>query len=204
MLIKEYLAENKNNINNLAGDVSDGDIGLLVDWLNEKDDDIRYSAFLLLQNISERDSRVYKYWDRLAEKIKSENSYQRSIGLMLIAQNIVWDDENRFESICHEYLKHCDDEKFITSRQCIQGLKNIIEHKEKYNNEVISTLTAIDLQKRKDTQRGLLLLDITEILERIYKKQADTKIAEYLEMNFQFGNDKAKKAIQRILAQRNA
>ena len=81
-------------------------IPLLVEWLSLKDDNIRYQAFLLLQSRSEFIDDVYQYWDTFRGKLKSDNSYQRSIGLMLIAGNVKWDSgENRMEDTIDEYLE---------------------------------------------------------------------------------------------------
>lgn len=70
---------------------------------------------------------VYTYWDIFREKLKSDNSYQRSIGLMLIADNARWDTQNRMEETIYDYLKCLSDEKPITVRQCIRSLVKIID-----------------------------------------------------------------------------
>ena len=57
------------------------DVSQLIQWLTLKDDTIRYQAFLLLQNRSLFFDDVYPHWDTLRNKLKSGNSYQRSLGL---------------------------------------------------------------------------------------------------------------------------
>ena len=99
---------------------------MLVELLNEKDDNLRYHAFLLLQNRSQINSDVYPFWDELVSKFTSTNSYHRSIGLMLIADNVRWDQEGKFEPLLETYLSFVDDEKPITVRQCIQSLVKIV------------------------------------------------------------------------------
>lgn len=71
------------------------DIPQLAEMLSLKEDNIRYRAFLLLQNRSMFFDDVYPFWDIFREKLGSDNSYQRSIGLMLIAENARWDAENK-------------------------------------------------------------------------------------------------------------
>ncbi|HHT66364.1 MAG TPA: hypothetical protein GX017_09795 [Clostridiales bacterium] len=83
MLTKELLLSHKDDLNCLLGKVQEDDIGLLVEWLREKDDIIRYAAFQLLKLISLNSSCVYKYWDTFAGMINDHNSYQRSLGLIL-------------------------------------------------------------------------------------------------------------------------
>lgn len=147
------------------------DVRALVELLSEKDDNLRYSAFLKLQALSQKDDSVYPYWDVFAEKLNSDNSYQRSIGLMLLAENVAWDKDGRFAEVCAAYLAHCDDEKFITARQCIQGLNKIIAATTGYRKEIVAALTGLELDKRKDTQKGLLRRDIAEVLGKIAQEE---------------------------------
>ncbi len=205
MLSKELLVEKKDNLTSLAENVDDHQIGLLVDWLKEKDNTIRYAAFLLLQLLSAKSNDVYRYWDIFVSMINNSNSYQRSLGLMLISDNIIWDKENRFALICDEYLEHCDDQKFITARQCIQGLNKILEYSLEYQEKIVMKLVNIELDKRKDTQRNLLLLDIINVLEKIKSNQNksgnkfDEIIKAYLQREYEAANSNAKKVIRGLL-----
>jgi hypothetical protein len=199
MLTKELLLRQKNDLNCLLEKVGEDDIDLLVAWLKEKDDTIRYAAFLLLQLLSINSCKVYKYWDTFAGMIDNDNSYQRSLGLMLIAENVRWDKEEKFGVICSKYLNHCDDEKFITARQCIQGLNRICDYTTKYKNEIVDMLLRVDLDKRKDTQKSLLLMDIIEVLGKIAGDQMDERVEAYLKTEYERGNDKVKKAINKVL-----
>ena len=199
MLTKELLLSQKDNLNCLLEKVGENDIDLLVEWLKEKDDTIRYAAFLLLQLLSINSCKVYKYWDTFAGMIDNDNSYQRSLGLMLIAENVRWDKEEKFGVICSKYLNHCDDEKFITARQCIQGLNRIFDYTTKYKNEIVDMLLRVDLDKRKDTQKSLLLMDVIEVLGKIAGDQMDERVEAYLKTEYERGNDKVKKAIKKYL-----
>ena len=199
MLTKELLLSQKDNLNCLLEKVGENDIDLLVEWLKEKDDTIRYAAFLLLQLLSINSCKVYKYWDTFAGMIDNDNSYQRSLGLMLIAENVRWDKEEKFGVICSKYLNHCDDEKFITARQCIQGLNRIFDYTTKYKNEIVDMLLRVDLDKRKDTQKSLLLMDVIEVLGKIAGDQMDERVEAYLKTEYERGNDKVKKAIIKVL-----
>lgn len=199
MLTKELLLGHKDDLNCLLGKVREDDIGLLVEWLREKDDTIRYAAFQLLKLLSSNSPMVYKYWDNFAGMINDQNSYQRSLGLMLISENVRWDKEDKFGAICNDYLKHCDDEKFITARQCIQGSSAICEHSAKYNHEIVDMLLKIDLNRRKDSQKSLLLMDIIEVLGKVAREQRDERVESYLRTEYERGNEKVKKAIKKFL-----
>ncbi len=199
MISKEHLLKNKNDLSNYSEHIGCEDIEVLVEWLNEKDDDIRYATFLLLQMLSQKDDRVYKHWHTFVGKLNHENSYQRSLGIMLIAENIIWDKGEQFAKICSTYLEHCDDEKFVTARQCIQGLNRIIRQTNQYREEIIDKLIGLDLEKRKDTQKGLLLLDTVEVLGKLYQEEKDEKIEAFLKAQLTQGNDKIKKVIMKLV-----
>jgi hypothetical protein len=199
MLTKELLVKRKEDLENLAVEVDEADLESLVERLKEKDDNIRYAAFLMLQLLSTKDNRVYQYWDTFGKMLGDVNSYQRSLGLMLIAENVRWDKEDRFGAICDEYLKHCDDEKFITARQCIQGLNKIVAYSLKYSQKIVDVLLIIDLRKRKESQQGLLLLDIIEVLGRMDSEKDAERVAVYLKAEYERGNAKVKMAIKKYL-----
>ena len=86
----------KDDVAKLSKDLSRDEIRFLVEMLNEKDEAIRYHAFLLLQSNSRSFPFVYKFWNNLEEKLENPNSYQRSAGVKLIAENVKWDKNNRF------------------------------------------------------------------------------------------------------------
>jgi len=130
MITIEILLKNKNQIGEVSKQLETEDIKFLVNLLDEKNEEIRYAAFLALQSRSEYSPDVYTYWDDFSQKLSSSNSYQRSIGIMLLAENVRWDNQNKFEGLAESYLYHCEDEKFITSRQTIQSINKWISYKE--------------------------------------------------------------------------
>ncbi|MGI6331287.1 MAG: hypothetical protein ACOX1Y_06010 [Zhaonellaceae bacterium] len=87
----------KSDLQETSKALNKNDIPQLVEWLSLKDDNVRYQAFLLLQSRSTFFNDVYPFLDTFREKLNSDNSYQRSIGLMLIVENVRWDVENRME-----------------------------------------------------------------------------------------------------------
>lgn len=140
------------------------DISQLVEWLSSKDDSIRYQAFLLLQHRSAFSNDVYPFWDVFRDKLASENSYQRSIGLMLIADNAKWDTENKTENTIDEYLQALNDEKPIPIRQCIQSLEKIAAAKPALHSIIASGLVSFDIMAVKETMQKSILTDILHVL----------------------------------------
>lgn len=123
--LESIMSAPNSDLQGMARELDKSDISQLVAWLALKDDVLRYKAFLLLQSRSVLFNDVYPFWDDFSEKLSSDNSYHRSIGLMLIAENVRWDAENRMEDTIDEYLALMKDEKPITIRPCIQSLGKI-------------------------------------------------------------------------------
>lgn len=180
MLTIDCLCENKHNTKALCANLTADDIGFLISLLNEKNDDIRYAAFLTLQKRSELYPDVYPYWDVFCDKLESSNSYQRSIGIMLIAENVKWDRQNRFSGIFNSYMSHCTDEKFITSRQTIQSILKWIASRPELAEQTAAELVSIDISAFKATQQKLILTDILNVLAEIKQLHASDLIDGYI------------------------
>jgi len=177
------------------------DIRQLVEWLNLKDDNVRYQALLLLQNRSLFFDDVFPYWDILRNKLKSDNSYQRSIGLMLISENVRWDTENKTEDTIDEYLSLLNDEKPITVRQCIQALGKIASTKPGLNDKIASGLITLDLMAVKETMRKSILLDILNVLLIIRQELKKDEIDAFIfnALSGEILDKKSKKQIEAAL-----
>ena len=165
----------KKEIPTLSKNLGTTDIHFLIQTLNEKDDNIRYNAFLLLRANSREFPFVYEYWSVLENKLESPNSYQRSIGVMLIAENVRWDRDCRFSKTISKYLSCCNDEKFITARQAIQGLEAILESTGKFDDEIKQDLANLRLSQYKENQQKLIRKDVSNILKIIENKNRKPK-----------------------------
>jgi hypothetical protein len=148
--------------------------------LNEKDDKIRYHALLLLQSRSEYMEDVFPYWDIFCTKLKSDNSYQRNIGLMLLADNVKWDQENKIDQIIDEYLMLLKDVKPITIRLCIQSLSRIVLAKPRLSGKIAAGLMALDLSVIRESMRKLILMDILTTLTIMRKIYSSGEMDNYI------------------------
>ncbi len=178
--IESIMSIDKGNLQEASNGLDENDIPQLVEWLSLKDDNIRYRAFLLLQNRSLFFDDVYPYWDTFRNKLTSDNSYQRSIGMMLIAENVIWDTENRTGDIIDDCLQLLNDEKPITIRQCIQSLGKIASSKPDLNDKIASRLISFNLMAVKETMRKSILLDILNVLCTIRKELKSDKIDSFI------------------------
>jgi hypothetical protein len=202
MITHNIVAEmTKNDIPANAAALSSEDIPYLIELLNEKDDNLRYHAFLLLQNRSQIKPDVYPYWDELVSKFNSANSYHRSIGLMLIADNVCWDQQDKFDPLLETYLSFVNDEKPVTVRQCIQSLVKIVPSKPHLSKKIADTLLSIDLSSRKETQQKILLMDILSVLAVIRRYLKDERVERYMvtAMTGEVLDKKAKAEIEKLL-----
>jgi hypothetical protein len=165
----------KKEIPTLSKNLGAADIRFLVRSLDEKDDNMRYNAFLLLQANSREFPFVYGYWNGLENKLESLNSYQRSMGAKLIAENVRWDKHGGFRRTISKYLSCCNDEKPITARQAIQALAVVLESTDKYDDEVKQGLSNLRLLQYNEGMQKLIRKDISNILKIIEDKNRKPK-----------------------------
>ena len=171
---------NKQDIPAHAAALSAEEIAWLVDLLSSKDDKLRYGAFLLLNERSATTADVMPFWDVFAEKLSSDNSYQRSLGVMLLATNARWDKGSKTASVLNAFLAILKDEKPITVRQCIQSLKQIVPFHPALATQISERLLSLDLLELRDTMRKLVLLDTIDVLLLIRETQPIGDIDSYL------------------------
>lgn len=194
-------AADKTTLQSMAERLSAEELDALVPVLSDTDDKRRYACFLVLQHKSRIADDLYRYWALFEEKLGSPNSYQRSLGLMLLAANTKWDIDEKFEALFDSYCALLDDGKPITVRQCIQSFAEIIPYKPALWDAIAARLMAVDIGSAKETMRKLLLTDILTILILIRKEKASDVIDAYLSDALTGGilDNKAKKAFQALL-----
>ncbi len=69
-----------------------------------------------------------------------KNVRNRTRRLTLIAYNAKWDKDNKIDEIIDEYLKHIEDVKPITARQCIKLLPMIAKNKPELKEDIVWAL----------------------------------------------------------------
>lgn len=180
MTVMDLMVVDKDQLPNAAIAMKASELPQLVDLLNEKIDKVRYQAFLALQYRSRVLPDVYPFWDTFRAKLGSDNSYQRSIGMMLIAENVRWDTQDKMSVTIDTYLNGLTDEKPITVRQCIQSLEIICNCKPQLDDLIVSRLVGIDLMQVKETMRKLILMDVLHVLLSIRQSHPSEEIDPYL------------------------
>jgi len=174
------LISQKNNLEEFAASLTAEYINFLVPLLTEKNDEIRYLAFLVLCERSNNHPDIYPYWDVFVSKLSSEDTYQRTIGATLIAANIRWDEKKKFARIFQTFMSLCNDEKFVTSRLTIQTIPVWAKYVPELLDKVVDELVHINVKRLKESQRKLILLDIINALIAIRELKSSEKITKYL------------------------
>lgn len=201
MTLKELMTIDKDKIPEAAKVLSSDVLPELVALLNEKDDKLRYPALLLLQSRSDCADDVYPFFDVFADKLNSDNSYQRSIGLMLMARNAKWDTLGKLDAAMDNYLNCVHDEKPITVRQCVQALLHVVPYKKNLHDKIALALMNIDIAALRPTMRKLVLWDILQVLLQIRQHHPVNIIDTYIFDALSGGilDDKSKKQIEKTL-----
>ena len=136
-----------------------------VRGLYSQDTKAAYACFLRLKAESDAGNAVYRFWDDFAGMMENENSYVRTRGLLLIAENAKWDTDHKLDGVLPRYLEHVCDEKPITARQCIQALKSIGSARRELVPELRRALEHADTGKYNANMRPLIERDIAGVMK---------------------------------------
>lgn len=143
------------------------DINEKIIMLTNSDNKQAYNVLKELLAINEENNQVYSYFDKFVEMMNdSSNSYIRTRGLRLIAFTSKWDKESKVNLIIEEYLKHIEDEKPITSRQCIKDTIIIAQNKPELIETILKALEKFD-RIYEDSMQSLIYKDRKKAIRQI-------------------------------------
>ena len=109
----------------------------------------------------------YGHFSEFVALLDHPKSLVRNRALHIIAANVQWDEEDRFNVILPNYLSHITDEKPITARQCIQALAEIGTAKPQYIPQILPCLQSADFSKYSDSMRPLIEKDIATTIKAL-------------------------------------
>lgn len=144
-----------------------GTINQLVANLTFPQNKVAYAAMKELEALSKQSDQVYPYFETFLSMLDDPNSYVRSRGIILLAQNARWDREGKLDWAIDAYLVHITDEKPITARRCIQSLKLILDAKPELGMKIRTALEQADFSGYPDSMSPLLEKDRLAILKQI-------------------------------------
>lgn len=143
------------------------DIQNLIELLHDKNNNKAYQALKELLKISEESDIVYPFFDYFIDMMNNqENSYIRTRGLRLIAYNAKWDVDNKVNLCIHKWLEHIEDEKPITSRQCIKDTVIIAKNKPELIDDILKALEEYH-KVYEDSMQNLIFKDRQKVLRQI-------------------------------------
>lgn len=136
----------------------------ITSMLTAKDDKLACAYADKIISESQESDEWYAFFNEFASLLSFPKSLVRNRALCILAANAQWDDAGRFDRILKEYLLHITDEKPITARQCIKGLRQVGAAKPQYIPEILEALHSADLSQYKDSMRPLIEKDIRQTI----------------------------------------
>lgn len=112
----------------------------------------------------------------MLDKLGSENSYQRSIGILLLCNLAKSDSEDRLRHSLDRLLAHTRDEKFITERQCVQNIWKTAATNRANREKVLKHLEEQFVDCAGEKHYNLLRLDIIQSMVALYKWEGDSEL----------------------------
>lgn len=116
---------------------------------------------------SRESDRWAPYLADFSSLLRHKNSLVRNRAISILAANARWADEERFDTLMDEFLRHVTDEKPITARQCIQALREIAEAQPRLIPRIRQALEHTDLTGYHDSMQPLILKDIMVVLGQL-------------------------------------
>jgi hypothetical protein len=154
-----------------------------IENLASTDDKIRLDALQSLLKVTEsKVDWIYDVWDLLLEKLDHENSYQRSIGIMLLCNLAKSDVEDRLGVSLDCLLAHTRDEKFITSRQCIQNIWKAAATNKLNRGKVLKHLEKRFDECTNEKHYNLIRQDIVQSILSLHSKEGDDGLINMTQM----------------------
>lgn len=155
-------------------------IEIFFNQLESKDDGERYNALQeLLKITEEKVSWLDDYLDILLGKLRSENSYQRSIGMMILCNCAKSETAKKeYKKIIPLLMPTINDEKFITQRQYIQNIWKIAVVDQAYKKKIVDQLKVEYSCCINKPHYNLLRQDIIQSLMNIFKTMNDESIKQ--------------------------
>ncbi len=142
-------------------------VAQLVEGLRNKDNTYAYECLKRLMDLSAVSGEAYPFFPVFTEMLRSEHSYVRTRGVLMIAEVARWDADNRVDEIIDEYLKHLQDPKPIAARQSIRCVRKVAEAKPDLRDDIAAALMRVNLFRYPGTMRTLIAGDITEALRDV-------------------------------------
>jgi hypothetical protein len=138
--------------------------------------EIKYKSGKALILVSEENPKlIYPNWDKIVKLLDSENTFMKSIGVMIIANLAVVDSKNRFDIIFEKYYKLIDDDSMITAANLVGHSGKIAKVKPKLQERITNKLLSIDRTHHSSECRNIIkgkaILSLDQYFEEARNKK---------------------------------
>jgi hypothetical protein len=145
--------------------------------LASTNDAVRLEAFMALMERTEAPVEwAGEAWDELVYKLEDANSYQRTIGALLLCNLTQSDSAGRMPGIVDTILAHTRDEKFITSRQVLQHCWKIARYNPALRDRVVDHLVERYRSCSGEKHYNLLRQDVIQALSSLQAVTGDENL----------------------------
>ena len=142
----------------------------LLEGLEVKEETYRYNCHKALMLISQkRPEMLYTAWDYLVGHLSSVNSYHKMSAILLLANIITVDKENRFDDIFDVFYGLLDDRSMVVTYYVASSSAKIIHAKPHLTEKIIARLLDIDSTHHLPGRKELIKTGIIETLDAIYE-----------------------------------
>ncbi len=149
----------------LAG-TDDDFLNMLRSGLTSKQDIFRYNCLKTLLALAEtQPARLLPFWAEYNAMLGMENSYHRSIGMMLLSALASAATEAQWVEVIDPYLALLDDESFVTARQTAQAAGRVAAARPELRERIVRHLLSIDQTHFPVERQALLKADVIQSMD---------------------------------------
>ncbi|MBN2213522.1 MAG: hypothetical protein JW723_04700 [Bacteroidales bacterium] len=141
----------------------------IMDGLSASNETYRYNCYKALLTMSEEAPlKLYSEWEFFHEMLKSDNAYHQMIGVTILANLTVVDNEEKFDEIFDEYFNLLDGRSLVTARYVAKGAGTVAQVKPVLQEAITKWL--LETEKTHHKNRELVVFDAIESLDAYFSE----------------------------------
>lgn len=162
---------------------------------------VRYNCYKALMQVSNvRPSLLLPWWDRLADMLRSPNSYHRMASVQLLANLAAADTEGRFETIFDQYYDLLDDESVIVATYVASCSGRIVSTRPELESRVTKRLLGIENTHHAAGRKALIVAGAIETFAEYMEWAGETEaIVHFVRRNEGSASPKTRKLARTFL-----
>jgi hypothetical protein len=173
----------------------------VIKGLTSEKPQIKYQSGKTLISLSQENPRVlYPKWDYFTELLNNENTFMKSIGIMIISNLTRVDTKNKFNKIFEKFYKLLNDQSMITAAN-LAGYSGMIgQTKPELQTKITNRLLSIDKTHHstecKNIIKGKAILSLGEYFEKAKNKK---KIIQFVKRELKNSRSATRKKAERFI-----